>query len=375
MEHTEDAGFSTVAITGLGLIGGSLAAALKRRGYGGRILGVSSQASLDFALAENSIDEGFGYDGLAEASSRSDLVVLATPIERILTQLGELGRQSDRLGSGTFITDVGSTKKRILDEADRVLGDSVTFIGGHPMAGSERRGFSAADPFLFENAVYALTPGKGSTPEKVERLGRFLAITGAQIVVLDAAEHDRIAAAISHLPQLLAVSLVNQLQDLGPEVRDRAIRLAAGGFRDMTRIAASPFTIWKDIFRTNAKEVHEAVRRFLEHLQTSADLAEAGELEEIFDRAAQTRGSIPRDTRGFLRPLWDILVVVKDQPGVLHGISGTLADAGINIKDIEILKIREDEGGTMRLSFSSREDADEAVRLLEGRNFEVQIRG
>ena len=142
----------------------------------------------------------------------------------------------------------------------------------------------------------------------------------------------------------------------------------------MTRIAASPFTIWKDIFRTNAKEVHEAVRHFLEHLQTSADLAEAGELEEIFDRAAQTRGSIPRDTRGFLRPLWDILVVVKDQPGVLHGISGTLADAGINIKDIEILKIREDEGGTMRLSFSSREDADEAVRLLEGRNFEGQIR-
>ncbi|MBI4603238.1 MAG: prephenate dehydrogenase [Planctomycetes bacterium] len=363
--------YGTVAIAGLGLIGGSLALALRRAGYGGRILGVSRKETLEEARRLEAIDEGFGYEDLPRAAARADLVVLSSPIAAIVEHLRALGRAG--LRPGTVVTDVGSTKRAIVRAASESLPRSVAFVGGHPLAGSEHRGIRAGDPFLFQNAYYVLTPAPGVAAGEVERLGGFLSRTGARVMVLSAEAHDRIAAAISHLPQLLAVSLVRFLDELGPS-RDHGVRLAAGGFRDMTRIASSPYSVWRDIVATNRDVIGEVIERFLELTREGLRGLEAERLEKGFESAARTRAEIPRDTKGFLHRLWDVLVVVEDKPGVIAAIAAPLAARGINVKDIEVLKVREGEGGTMRLAFESQELAREAVEELKRAGLAARLR-
>src|SRR5690606_7630543 len=152
-----------------------------------------------------------------------------------------------------------------------------------PLAGSEQRGAAAADPFLFQNAYYVLTPGSHAGEATVARLGGFIETTGARVIVLPPAEHDRIAATISHLPQIIAVSLVNYLETLGAS-RETAKRLAAGGFRDMTRIASSSFEVWDDILRTNRDEVRRAIEGFEAYLKTGAGDLDPSRLAEAFER-------------------------------------------------------------------------------------------
>ncbi len=367
--------FEDVLIVGLGLIGGSLALALRRAGFRGRIAAVGREATIAEGRRRGAIDDGFGYDELPRAAESADLIVLATPIRTIIEEIAVLG--GAKLRPGAIVTDAGSTKREVLAAAARSLPEGVRFIGGHPMAGSEARGIGAADPFLFQNAYYVLTPAAGTPAQDVERLSDLVSRTGAHVVVLSAEDHDRIAAAISHLPQLLAVALVNSLEDLGP-LRDTAVRLAAGGFRNMTRIASSPFGVWRDIIATNRAPIAAGMDGFLRRLAgVSAQVSggEAGEraLEAAFGAAASTRAAIPKDTKGFLRPSWDVLVVVEDRPGVIAGIAGTLSARGINIKDIAVLKVREDEGGSLRLAFATRELAGEAVRILEAGGYEARV--
>jgi prephenate dehydrogenase len=361
---------------GLGLIGGSLALALRRSGFKGRITAVSSPGSLAEGRRLGAIDDGADYAELPRAALAADLVVLATPIHRILEHLSVLGRAA--LIPGTVVTDVGSTKREILAAAARELPRGVHFVGGHPMAGSEKRGISAADPFLFENAYYVLTPGKECPPEVLDRLCRLTGGTGARVIVLPAEDHDRIAAAISHLPQLLAVALVNSLEELGP-LRDPAVLLAAGGFRDMTRIASSPFEVWRDIIATNRPAIAQALGRFGAALAATTRLVEGestaeSEIGSRFETARATRSAIPRDTKGFLHPLCDVLVVVEDRPGVISRIAGALARKGINIQDIEVLKVREGEGGSLRLGLATRQLAEEAVTILAAEGFAARMR-
>jgi prephenate dehydrogenase len=364
--------YGTIAIAGLGLIGGSLALALRRAGYTGRILGVSRKETIEEALRLGAIDQGFGYDDLPAATAQADLVILSSPILTILEHLRRLGGEG-ALRAGAIITDVGSTKRAILRAAAEHLPAGVCFIGGHPLAGSEHRGLGAADPFLFQNAYYVLTPAPGVPGAAVEKLGGFVARTGARLMVLSAETHDRVAATISHLPQLLAVSLVRFLDDLGPH-REEGVRLAAGGFRDMTRIASSPFSVWKDIVATNHDTIAQVLERFLASARDGLRGLDPAQLEKSFQLAAETRGAIPRDTKGFLRRLWDVLVVVEDKPGVIASIAGPLATKGLNIKDIEVLKVREGEGGTMRLAFESQEVARAAIAELQAAGFSARLR-
>ena len=365
--------YETISIIGVGLIGGSLALALRRAGFRGTILGVSRQDSIEEARRRGAIDEGFPYERLVEAAARANLVILSSPISRIIEHLRILGAAGDSLRPGTVVSDVGSTKRKILETALEALPAGVHFIGGHPLTGSEQRGIAAADPFLFQNAYYVLTPADPVHSRETDRLAGLVGTTGARVVVLPADQHDRIAAAISHLPQLLAVHLVNFLDDLG-ENRDVGIRLAAGGFRDMTRIASSPFSVWRDILATNREKVIEAVEKFAELLRVQAADIRDTPLEAAFDQAARARAEIPRDTKGFLGRLWNILVEVEDVPGIISRLANPLTARDINIKDIEVLKVREGEGGTMRLAFASREIAAEALRELERSGFKARLR-
>lgn len=373
MQTSDKAAFQTIAIVGVGLIGGSLAVALRRAGFQGEIIGVSSGPTIEEGLKDGVIDAGFEYKGLLQAASRADLIILASPIHRILDHIRELGHGHESLRSDCIITDVGSTMASIVEEAEASLPEKVSFIGGHPMAGSEKRGLSSADPFLFQNAFYILTPARNVSSETVGVLKDFLGTTGARMMVLDAKEHDRSAAIISHMPQLLSVVLVNFLEHYA-ENRDDTLRLAAGGFRDMTRVASSPFPMWRDIYETNGDEVRTAVDAFVQELRKTAELIGTDALRERFDTAAHTRVRIPRDSKGFVNPLWEVLVVVEDKPGIITTIAQTLSDSDINIKDIEVVKVREGEGGSLRLAFSTEAVARKAVRLLSAQDFSVRLR-
>ena len=366
--------YKSITIVGVGLIGGSLAMALRKRGFEGRIRGVSRPEPIEEALSKGLIDEGFGYQQLAEAVSGSQLVVLATPISRIIELIAELGEVGEALAAGTVITDVGSTKEEIMQAAAASLPDSVHFIGGHPLAGSEERGVQASDPLLFENAIYVLTPPGGSedSPE-VKQLGDFIALTGARVMVLTPAKHDLIAAAISPLPQILAVELVNSLADLGDD-SEKAIHLAAGGFRDMTRIASSPFSIWKDILASNSVEIRNLLENFNRRLSGLLESFDVGGLEENFQQARELRSALPRDTKGFLSRLWDLRVVVEDRPGMIADISGHLHSKGLNIKDMSVVKVREGETGSVRIAFGTREQALEALAELEEAGYQARLR-
>jgi prephenate dehydrogenase len=365
--------YSRIAIVSLGLIGGSLALALRRSGYRGRIFGVSGPETVREALELGAIDEGHTYEAMGAATSRSELVVLAGPISAIIEHIRTLGRSREALSPGAVISDVGSTKRAILQAAAESLPENVRFVGGHPLAGSEQRGIRAADPFLFQNAYYVLTPSAGVPSEEADRLGSFLGTLGARVIFLPAEVHDRIAAAISHLPQLLAVSLVRFLDGLGA-CREAAVHLAAGGFRDMTRIASSPYAVWRDILDTNREVIEDVFHRFLGEARSVVEGLGDGSIAGVFEGAARTRAEIPRDTKGFIRRLWDVLVVVEDRPGTIASIAVPLAARGININDIEVLKVREGEGGTLRLGFASEKDAREAMRVLAEIGYGARLR-
>ncbi len=356
-------GIRHIAILGLGLIGGSLASVWKQRRPVLTITGYDGPDVLEMAIEMGLIDRA--ATTLNAAVAGADLVVLAAPMSTNMRLLSDL---APMLAPGVLVTDVGSVKGPIVRHAGAVLPEVNPFLGGHPMAGSEHSGVGHADAFLFENATYVVCPPEAGLPllDLYPDFFDLLSVTGARVLLLEADRHDRIAAAVSHLPQLLAVSLMNYAAG-EHETDPFFLQLAAGGFRDLTRIASSPFTIWRDIFPANHGALLDALARFMARLQQTRNrLIEEDwdTLEADFTRARHVRDTIPGNTKGFLHPLVDIFVSVVDKPGALHQITGALYSDGLSLKDIELLKIREGTGGTFRLGFTGIAEADRAVSVL-----------
>ena len=355
-----------VTVIGLGLIGGSICEALKRKNI--TVTGVSSKRTIEKAKTMHIIDKGYDYSGIQESIKKSEFVFICTPLLDISKRLLQVFKYADR---NVIISDVGSTKSIICKEAEKQTKKGQYFIGGHPMAGSEKRGVENANPYLFYDAVYVLTP-LPNTPKRVtKRLSTIIALLGAKIMILDPELHDEIAANISHVPQLLAVLLTNQLSYKN---NDLYRNLAAGGFRDMTRIASSSYEIWRDIIKTNTVKISEALNDFKQELLLlSRNLENEEYLKKAFERAQSERKIIPRYSKGFLKPLFDIRVSVKDRAGELAKITNVVYYHGINIKDIEIVNIREGEGGILRLGFSEKSDAQKAASALTKIGYETSF--
>jgi prephenate dehydrogenase len=361
--------FRNITVIGVGLIGGSLGLAFKRKIPGIEVTGVDEPRVLEEAREAGAIDRAVPASNAVEAVRTADLVFLCTPIAEIIRLLPEI---APHVKPGAVVTDVGGTKRLIVETADRLFDGDRFFIGGHPMAGGEGRGVRWADPFLFENAAYVFTPSRPLPSEVMQELGNTIENIGAKILFLSPSMHDQVAAAVSHLPQLLAVTLVNLVADHQKD-SPHFLRLAAGGFRDMTRIASSPYETWESVIETNRSEILTFMDEFIGRLERMKRLILEGDLKKQFRNSARHRLSIPRDTKGFLKPHHDLLVRVEDKPGVIASISGTLSGAGINIKDIEILKVREGDAGTMRLSFETPEARTEAGSALEKIGFTSKL--
>lgn len=360
-----------IAILGTGLIGGSLGLAWKQRRTDCTIVGHDRSDVLDRAAERGAIDAK-AADPIT-AVNGADLVVLATPLSATLRLLEQI---ADHLNPDTLVTDVASVKGPVMEQARDVLPADAPFIGGHPMAGSEGQGIDHASPILFENAAYVLCRAdpEAHPPQLADKYPAFMDLitaTGARPMLMDARRHDRIAGAVSHLPQLLAVALVNTVGDVH-EDDPQALQLAAGGFRDMTRIASSPFSMWRDILIGNQGAVLDMLGHFTRRLQSTRNrlIEEDLEgLEDAFESAHATRRDIPTDSKGFLHPLADVYVAANDRPGVLADMTTALTEADLNIKDIELLKFREGTGGTFRLGFDSDTDAVDAIDVLDAAGF------
>jgi len=356
--------FNKIAFLGLGLIGGSLAKAIKSANAGLIISAYDRRDVLERALNENVIQRRL--DTVEEALDY-DLIFLCFPVDKSIETFKNL---IPKLRPEQILSDVCSVKE-VFHQIWNECGDNCSgyYIGGHPMAGKEKNGFEHSDSTLFENSVYILSDTAKNYPI-IEQFTDLLHSTGARIRFLNPKIHDIIVAAVSHLPQLLSVSLINSAV-----IKDSDINFfdfAGGGFRDMTRIAASDFNLWEPIIRYNQKNILQAIDNFSYDLADLKNAIEKGNyklLAEKFESARKKRDEIPKNTKGFINPLFDIFIFVKDQPGVLARITTALYEAGINIKDLELLKIRLGAGGTFRISFETQQDASKARTIIENLGF------
>ena len=354
-----------ITIIGLGVIGGSIGLAIKQTDPTITVTGFDSIENIDAALHHNAID--FGSISLPSLLHDADIIFLCTPVHTIIELLPTIAKYCKH---SAIITDVGSTKSEITIVAKKVFRKNGIFIGGHPMAGSEGKGIEFADALLFQNATYVLC-ADATQKRKISKLISLLHSFGARVLFLSAKDHDTIAASISHLPQLIAVAMMNMVEQKNKK-HPGYLQLAAGGFRDITRIASSPYGMWNDILASNNHEIRSAVKEFSSLLsQFEKDLRSSSRRNSFakrFRNAKNVRDAIPKNSKGFLQPVHDIFVSVDDKPGVLSLMTTALYKANINIKDMELLKIREGQGGTFRLSFDSKQDADLAKAVLKKKN-------
>jgi prephenate dehydrogenase len=282
---TKGAPFRRISLIGVGLIGGSWGLALKRRGYEGHVTGCDRPPVLDRALALGAIDQA--ETDLAAAAHEADLVILAAPVGVILEQLPFVRAAAS---SSALVTDTGSTKRAILERARTIFRGGPLFLGGHPLAGKERSGIESAGPTLFEGTQYVLgaVEDQDFHDERVVAFRGLIEWVGARPLLCDAQTHDRALAFLSHLPQLLSTGLGSVVAD-EDRARPLQLGLAAAGFRDMTRLAESPYAVWGDVCLTNADNLGQALDALILKLERIKSQLGQAALELDFRQAAELR--------------------------------------------------------------------------------------
>jgi len=354
-----------VGIVGVGLLGSSLAVALKNKLQNNlEIVAFSSESTLQKAREMNIFAEFHSYSEITTAIDGLDILFLCSPIKIILEHIETISK-APTLNKTLIITDVGSTKRLIMDKAEKCLSgrSDMIFIGGHPMAGNEFRGIDANDKSLYENAIYVVTPMPQTEDEYVSKLIEIIKHVGAIPLILEPAKHDRAVAGISHLPQMLASGLVDMISK--EDNAELSKTLSAGGFRDMTRIASSQYRMWEDIVETNKDNINDLIDNYISELTLIKKSITTKSLESIFENARNTREQIQKGKKGLLQQsLFEIFVRIPDEPGMILKISTILAEENLNIKDISIQHSREHDGGQFRLGFATSIDGEKAVECL-----------
>ena len=365
---------STMAFIGLGLIGGSLARGIKRARPDIRIMAyMRTRAKLEQAQKDGIVD--VILEGIGEELRECDLIFLCTPVEYNARYLSAI---RPFLKPGALITDVGSTKTDIHEEIRR-QGLEHCFVGGHPMTGSEKTGYENSTDHLLENAYYIVTPPEGQSGESAqytENVRRILAVAQAVDaipLVLDYREHDRVTAAVSHLPHLVASSLVNLVKD-NDSAAGTMRRSAAGGFKDITRIASSSPEMWEQICMTNAAPIGDMLEQYIYSLQEI--LAQirghkGRDIYRLFDQSRSYRNSISDRAKGPIEPSYEFSVDVADEVGSISTIAVILAAKGISIKNIGINNNRERGEGALKIAFYNETSMKEAWERLKKYKFDL----
>ena len=364
----------TIYIAGLGLIGASMALGIKRDHPDYEILGYNrSQASRDIALERGMIDRA--TDDFASFAPLADVIILTLPIKQTITFLQELATLD--LKEGVIISDAGSTKSAIVTTAEKCFADKpVRFVGAHPMAGSHKTGAASADVNLFENAYYIFTPSSLTTPDTLEEMKDLLSGLHARFIEIDAEEHDRVTSQISHFPHILASGLMEQTASYAEE-HEMARRFAAGGFRDMTRIAESEPGMWTSILLSNPETIIERIEDFKRRLDEVGQAISKGDENQIwnfFNQAREQRQAMEIHKRGGVDSSFDLYVDVPDEEDVILRILELLR--GTSLVNIHINEEnREDVHGILQISFKNAQDLKRAEQVItENTDYTVVIK-
>lgn len=361
----------TVAFIGLGLIGGSIAKGLRKVRPDCRIYAYSHQrAPLEKAQKEGIVDRIL--DEIDNQLKECDYIFLCTPVS---LNAHYLRRVKPFLKEGAIVTDVGSTKESIHCEAT-ALGLEEFFIGGHPMTGSERTGYESSNPQILENAYYAVTPTEKTSEENIRRLSDLAASIGALPIRLDYKEHDYVVAAISHLPHLIAAGLVNLVRDSDTK-HGIMKQIAAGGFKDITRIASSSPVMWQQICLTNSENIASILRDYIRSLETilkDVEKQDENSLLRLFDSSKEYRDSITDRSLGPIKKEHSIYLDIDDESGAISTIAVILAAKGISIKNIGIIHNREFEEGVLKIIFYEETACEQAWELLTHHNYTLYKR-
>ena len=364
----------TIYIAGLGLIGASMALGIKRDHPDYKILGYNrSQASRDIALERGMIDRA--TDDFASFAPLADVIILTLPIKQTIAFLQELATL--KLKEGVIISDAGSTKSAIVATAEKCFADKpVRFVGAHPMAGSHKTGAASADVNLFENAYYIFTPSSLTTQDTLEEMKGLLSGLHARFIEIDATEHDRVTSQISHFPHILASGLMEQTASYAEE-HEMARRFAAGGFRDMTRIAESEPGMWTSILLSNRETIIERIEDFKRRLDEIGQAISKGDENQIwnfFNQAREQRQAMEIHKRGGVDSSFDLYVDVPDEENVILRILELLR--GTSLVNIHINEEnREDVHGILQISFKNAQDLKRAEQVItENTDYTVVIK-
>lgn len=356
----------TVFIKGLGLIGSSLARAIKQAHPQTQIIASDiNEETLQYAEVNKIIDQGVtGMKG----SELADYIILASPVSQIIKDIASLAKQ--KLKPEVIITDVGSTKQTVMQAAQALTRRGLTFIGGHPMAGSHKSGVRAGRADLIENAYYFLIPALQTTG--VSKLIDLLRGTNAKWLQVAPAQHDKIVAQVSHLPHIIAAELVNQTQQTFKD-EPVGMRVAAGGFKSVTRIAASDPTMWSAILLNNKELILKQLHDYTAGLENISSLIQKEDRSALFDffqQAKARRESLNTPARA---PFYDLFLNIPDKNGEIAKVTGILAKQNISLINIQILEVREDINGILQLVFSTAATRDRAARVLAN-DYEIVMR-
>jgi len=360
-----------VTLVGFGLLAGSIAVALKLAKQHIVIRAVSSRETLQRAKSLSFADEFFEYGDVQNWLPGSNLILLCGPIKHILSTIDVLKNNAELASGKVVVSDIGSTKEMICKRGF-ALPPPFVFVGGHPMAGSEKHGIEHSDSSIFENTywLYCLPKKMKELPKLLNDVLIFL---GSRPVQISPSEHDIAMAWLSHAPQFLSTSIAT---GISPEVAKNHLHLAGRGFRDMTRIAGSSWGMWKDILETNKKNVTKALATYVEKaLEINDEISKRklNELEDNFLSGNKTRYAL-QTGKNYAYPLYEVIAHIPDEPGSILKALGPIAERNINIRDIELMKVREGVGGTLLLAFKAEDDAKNAIRILEDNGIHARKR-
>ncbi len=358
----------TAGFIGLGLIGGSIAKALKKSDSSIHITAYNRNTNvLTTALKDGTIDSiAVSVDA---SFSNCDIIFLCTPVEFNSQYLSIL---KPIIKKECIITDVGSVKGYIHNSV-KELNMEENFIGGHPMAGSEKTGYQASSDILLENAYYAITPTSLTTKEALDFYISLVRKTGAIPIVVNPDTHDYAVAGISHLPHLIASSLVNLVRENDTE--DELMKLlAAGGFKDITRIASSSPEMWSQICTTNSAQISLMLQKYIDYLSDVKKYVEEHDkpaIEQMFTNSREYRNSISINTKGPVIQSHTLFCDIEDKEGAISSITLLLADNHISLKNIEIIHNREYKQGALLIDFYDEQSAKKAYTILNNNGYTI----
>lgn len=361
----------SIGFIGLGLIGGSVAKSIRRIFPAYDIIGFDTdKETMLQALSDGTLTDY--TENITKKIPDCNYIFLCAPVHYNIEYLSIL---KPLINENCILSDVGSVKQDIYDAVKQLqLGEH--FIGGHPMVGSERSGYDACSDRLIENAYYFITPSDIVTKERIDEFVTFIGDLGAIPIQYSPIEHDKITSYISHIPHVIAASLVNLVKSAdSPDGILKA--LAAGGFKDITRIASSNPVVWEHILLSNPDNIVAGLKEYIELLNKmiyDISSGDAADINNFFASSRDYRDSIPNNTSGVIRMSHEIFVDIPDEPGALARVTALLAQKNINLKNFGVSHNREDEEGVLRLSFYDQTAREAAYNTLTEAGYKLYNR-